>query len=709
MVSVKYLHELQKKVDEVRQSPENTETHSQQPPSSPIVASTTHPANQSQSPLEAHIPSKQTPTAHPYSSPPVPPIQARADPLFSTKRSSDVAFGLNESNDHGGGLDTHLASPSLTVDGPQNAPTVASTKLSPHQHNETAHSIWPSAFTLTSKTTKNTQRNRRKWVWLAPWSTWSFTVRLVLMLGEKLHGDSTIQSHLFEDDIYTLPPKPPPCDFPDVRSLPSLDHALYLFSTVKFHLGHTYRFFDNLEFECQIREFYAGNAAQKAAESPLWFAKFLLVLAFGTAFNPRPISSREPPGGKFFARAMAIIPDHTTIWKDSLLATEVLAMVGLYLFSIDERESGYIYLGQALRIAQFEGLHTQLPETELGAETVTWCRDLWWTLYIMDRHFSASVGLPMSVQDSDITITVNPPNLGSQGDSARSLQVNLSHLLSVILTTVYKPMRTSLATYLEQTRSTLQTLAHHAQDIEKITALKFHDSMDTMPKDTRHITLLYHQCVIVATRPLLLSVLKERLDMLGRENDENWETFLAHTGAIISTGIKSAAKTLQILSSEYSLLEVFLPYDLEFTFGAALHLTMANALFPDVVDDQGHSQLAHGILADMVSRGNRVARTRKAELEHLEALFEELVAQVQRHGLQTLTLAGPDDAQRLLVSEAEAAAMTMTDANGIQSDPQSIANMDFLDNIGISSEEFLSIVQQIGDFDTLPDDMLAFN
>ena len=191
----------------------------------------------------------------------------------------------------------------------------------------------------------------------------------------------------------------------------------------------------------------------------------------------------------------------------------------------------------------------------------------------MDRHFSASVGLPMSVQDSDITITVNPPNLGSQGDSARSLQVNLSHLLSVILTSksglgraldliltsptliaVYKPMRTSLATYLEQTRSTLQTLAHHAQDIEKITALKFHDSMDTMPKDTRHITLLYHQCVIVATRPLLLSVLKERLDMLGRENDENWETFLAHTGAIISTGIKSAAKTLQILSSEYSLL-----------------------------------------------------------------------------------------------------------------------------------------------------------
>lgn len=352
----------------------------------------------------------------------------------------------------------------------------------------------------------------------------------------------------------------------------------------------------------------------------------------------------------------------------------------------------------------------------------------------------------MSMQDGDITMTVNPPNFGSQGDSARSLQVNLSHLLSVILTSksilhfprphwyltsqaVYKPTKTSLATYLEQTRSTLQSLAHHAQEIEKIICLKFQDSVDTMPKGTRHITLLYHQCVIVATRPLLLSVLKERLDMLGHQGDGNWETFLAHTGAIISTGIKSAAKTLQILSSEYSLLgkpllfsakshvwcshlisEVFLPYDLEFTFGAALHLTMVSALFPNLPDDQGHSQLAHGILADMISRGNRVAVVRLAELEHLEMLCRELVAQVQRQGLQTLTLSGPEDMQRLLVDDALVGDMSMGNASSFQAmHPPVSSNMDFLDNIGISSEEFLSIVEQIGDFDSLPDGMMALN
>ncbi|KAJ6442455.1 C6 transcription factor [Purpureocillium lavendulum] len=224
----------------------------------------------------------------------------------------------------------------------------------------------------------------------------------------------------------------------------------------------------------------------------------------------------------------------------------------------------------------------------------TYVRDLWWTLYIMDRHFSSSVGLPMSVQDSDITTPVNPPGLGTAVDSARSLQANLSHLMSVILTTVYKPSVTELATFLDQTRSILHTLAHHAQDIERIISTKFHKSAGTMPRDTRLLTLLYHQCVIFATRPLLLSVMQERLDLLGFPGDENWTDFLAQTGAVISTGIKSAAKTLQILTSEYSVLDGFLPYDVEFTFGAALNLTMAHALFPDetawpVLDGQSYA------------------------------------------------------------------------------------------------------------------------
>ncbi|OHW91776.1 hypothetical protein CSPAE12_09556 [Colletotrichum incanum] len=333
-------------------------------------------------------------------------------------------------------------------------------------------------------------------VWLAPWATWSFTIRLMLILSERMDPAPEIPRHLLEHDIYNFLPKlSSPANLPDTRYLPSLDHALYLFGTVKFHLGQTYQFFDKVEFEAQIRELYSGNVAQKATKSKLWFAKFLLVLAFGTAFHSRPVhpNNRDAPGGKFSIQAMSLIPDGTHLWQDSLLATEVLAMIGLYLFSIDERESAHLYLGQAIHIAEMEGLHTQLPEEEIGAETAAWCRDLWWTLYIMDRHFSASVGLPMSVHDSEITTMIHPPNKGSLSDSVRSLQVKLSHLLSMILRTVYKPTHTSLETYLERTKPILHTLAQCAQELEKVFSLKFLSSLDTMPKGMRYITLLYHQ------------------------------------------------------------------------------------------------------------------------------------------------------------------------------------------------------------------------
>ncbi|RGP76573.1 hypothetical protein FLONG3_5235 [Fusarium longipes] len=669
MVSERYLQDLQKQVEQYQRSPSTTILGSRQNVDTPYTYRSPPSATISSAPPPYRSSIEASSTS--YCSPSISQPHSFTSNL---KRTRDAAFGdLNGEC----GVDASLASPALTVEGShsdqQSHPDPTSkdppSSSSYQQQDESPLSIWPSAFTIPSKIIKNTRKNRRTWIWLAPWSTWSFTLRLMLMLGDKLQpGGDMIPPQLLEDDVYTLSWNiRPPHEKPDVTGLPSLDHAIYLFHTFKFHLGQTYRLFDEVEFVNEIRDFYS-DAQTKAEENRLWYVKFLLILAFGTAFHSsQRMPSNEPPGSKFFVRAMGLMPDHTALWKDSLLAIEVLAMVGLYLYSIDERESAHVYLGQAIRIAQLEGLHTQLPDSELGSETVTRCRDLWWTLYIMDRHFSSSLGLPMSVQDSDISTPVNPPNVGSQHDSARSLQVNLSHLLSVILTTLYKPEKTPLGQFLEQTKSILHTLAHHAQEIEKIISLKFRNSVDTMPR---------------ATRPLLLSVLKERLDILGQPGDQNSEAFLGQTAAVISTGIKSAVKTLQILTSEYSLLE--------FTFGAALHLNMATALFPGVADDQNSRHLVHQLLDNMIARGNRLANVRKRELVYLEAQCQELVAQVQQQGLQTLSLAVTDEME--MQCGAESGGMS---------------DLEFLDNIGISSEEFMSIVQQIGDPDIMPENMLT--
>ncbi|KAH0591670.1 hypothetical protein MHUMG1_10580 [Metarhizium humberi] len=461
----------------------------------------------------------------------------------------------------------------------------------------------------------------------------------MLTLGEKLRpGSPSLPQNVLDTEVYEFPWPSFSASEINISGLPSLNHALYLFTTVKFHLGQTYRLFDEVEFESEIKDFYA-NAVQNVSEYRVWFIKFLLVLAFGTAFHTSHTTAQEPPGARFFSRAMALMPGPGCMWKESMLGIEILAMAGLYLFCIDDRESAHCYLSNAIRIAQMEGLHTQLPQEELGAEKVTHCRDLWWTLYIMDRHFSSSLGLPMSVQDGDITTPVNPPN-----------------------------------------------------------------------------------CVIFATRPPLLAALKERSELLGHPDDENWDGFLAQTATVISAGIKSAAKTLQILSKEYSMLEVFLPYDVEFAFGAALHLTMASAVFPDVVDYQHCRHLSHQILHELVSRGNRIARARTAELKYLETLCAELAVQGRRQGHQTLTLShlesepmdvwGADagNEARLTVGDQNlGAGMPEPDVSLQDLGHNTSSNMDLLNSIGISADNFFSIIQQMPDPETLSESILDWD
>ena len=87
-----------------------------------------------------------------------------------------------------------------------------------------------------------------------------------------------------------------------------------------------------------------------ATEDRLWFIQLLLVFAFGMAFRSGSQRSKDPLGSSrssFFLRAMSLMLDHTSLWKESVVAIEVLALAGLYLYSVDKRESVHVYASPA--------------------------------------------------------------------------------------------------------------------------------------------------------------------------------------------------------------------------------------------------------------------------------------------------------------------------------------------------------------------------
>ncbi|GAA82994.1 Zn(II)2Cys6 transcription factor [Aspergillus luchuensis IFO 4308] len=498
------------------------------------------------------------------------------------------------------------------------------------------------------------------------------------MMSQRLHPDVAYDIPYYLDgDIYPLQWKSSSDAAPDISGLPSMDYALYLFNTVKFHLGQTFRLLDEETFTTHMQEFYYGDAIKKATDSRLWFIQFLLVLSFGKAFLDQS-KKRDPPGAAYFVRAMSLMPDYSSIWRDTLLAIEVMALAALYLYSIDRRESGHLFASQAIRIAQLEGLHTELPEQELGAAAVDRCRNLWWTLYIMDRHFSSSLGIPMIVHDSDVTALIDSPTQSCQRNAMLSLRVKLSRLLSTIL-------------------------GNLARELEDFINTKFSGPVNSMSKGMRHILLLYHECVIVATRPLLLAVLRERLDKLGLPL-ECCRRIVPLMETLMSTGINSATKSLQLLKAlvDEGLLESFLPFDLEFTYGAAIHLTMASALVPALVGQRSSNQQAHLILDEIISKGNRVAEIRKADLTRLETLFE---------GLKERYANAANHISTALVPE------TSGDAHGQDHRPSDDTQIPFitgdinvsedeLPELGLTSYDIAAIVDQI-DYNASPSFWLA--
>lgn len=159
---------------------------------------------------------------------------------------------------------------------------------------------------------------------------------------------------------------------------------------------------------------------------------------------------------------------------------------------------------------------------------------------------------------------------------------------------------------------------------------------------------------------------------------------------------------------------------MEVTYGAALHLMMAKTLFPHATEGQGYSEQAHSIFDEMVFKGNKLAAARKTELSHLEGLFQELAVRIERYGLQTLALTTPQfqdtqdgnevphyPAQHLQEPVANPALHEPAHAHvhpqvwhedpvSSPSIPHLANSVELLDEIGISSYEFQSIIEQIG-------------
>ena len=156
-----------------------------------------------------------------------------------------------------------------------------------------------------------------------------------------------------------------------------------------------------------------------------------------------------------------------------------------------------------------EGLHTELPSTTPVCKR---SRDLWWTVYTLDRQLSTSLGVPVSVQDHDISTPLYDTRNSAQEDCVLAMKVKLSQILSTVfdskspilslrqgyqrgscLLELYRPGKIIDKAFLDQTKTVLETLASISNEIQEVVDTTSTTLNVGPSKATLHLTLQYHQ------------------------------------------------------------------------------------------------------------------------------------------------------------------------------------------------------------------------
>ncbi|KAM0553232.1 hypothetical protein ACHAPJ_007520 [Fusarium lateritium] len=465
-------------------------------------------------------------------------------------------------------------------------------------------------------------------------SNWSFSRRVLSLTHEYIHQSPIAADNLlFDGSAYDLGwdgSRITPA--PDPPIMPSLDHAVFLTNTVKFHCGQLFHLFDEETFMSYLHEFYSDPTAYIAA-ADLRYIHLLLVLAFGKAFaENNNYQAKRPPGADYFVTALRLLPSIHILVYEPLISTEILCCIALYFQSLDYRHSSHGFIGQAMRIALGQGMHTDMPVDQLGERIVERSRRIWWTVYVLDREMTSLMGLPQSVHDDDVHPQLPLFGGSTQRQAALHMQIRLCRSIASVGRGVYGTNGRLNKKFLLSTKKVLENLAVLADELQQQFPLGVDKAVNGVSRVSGYLHMLYHQCIVLATRPLLLCFLKIRFET----PDAITEALNSSQTVwnLIKMCIDSSYQMINILGCLQSqgLLEAFLPFDLESLFVSSFNLLIAPVLDPRFSEhDATFRHKIYVIFNEMVSKGNLIAVFRRSELQQLDDMLSRLPREHSDH------------------------------------------------------------------------------
>ncbi|KAI0115046.1 fungal-specific transcription factor domain-containing protein [Daldinia grandis] len=264
---------------------------------------------------------------------------------------------------------------------------------------------------------------------------------------------------------------------------------------------------------------------------------------------------------------------------------QALILMSLYMLSISGRNASHAYHGMAVRSAQALGLHREesMAVFKPQPHIIRLRRNVWKTLFVLDRILAASLGRPMIIAIEDCSeymlnhsigaATTDERMMGEATDlAALDAAVRSCHVLGSTLKKVYA----------ERKASTLvaQEIADHLESWERELHRDFHcqrlldgSGGSAQVIASLHINLLHCHSVLLLTRPFFLYLLEMGCDDLSRSSKKpphvssRLEKF---SQACVEASQRTVILARAALDAEY--LPQCNPFVICFVFSAALIL-----------------------------------------------------------------------------------------------------------------------------------------
>ncbi|KAF2738844.1 hypothetical protein EJ04DRAFT_428441 [Polyplosphaeria fusca] len=221
----------------------------------------------------------------------------------------------------------------------------------------------------------------------------------------------------------------------------------------------------------------------------------------------------------FYLNAKNLCDPMTGLEDQDFWSVQALLLMSVYMLAKSKRNTAFALLGMAARSAQALGLHREETMVIFSQEEQTARKNLWRSLFVLDRLQSCSLGRPTAISEDDCSgDTLRPPdpldssyNLNATsnthdepGTAALEAAVRSCSVIGLILRKVY------------QQRKITTRLAQEIADICKNWPrslpgnLHWRQAASASPSQgvaILHVNLFYCHSIILLTRPFFLYIL----------------------------------------------------------------------------------------------------------------------------------------------------------------------------------------------------------